>query len=228
MHLPRARANVMLDPNAMRTPPMEGSTMPRSHGLQRALALVGTLISAGVAGCGGLAASPVIDEPAASEAEPSAPEAGELEESSDVPDEASEEMPLQFDVLDLRRLYETPAAAGFCEYAQRIKVSMVSSMVITASCNPADGGVTFSSDLAAGQLDAVQQAYLQVRASSAGTCTSRDLLTLEVKTGRARGRRELLFADDDHATCPAPTVPSTQFVSGLSELFADLAQLFGV
>lgn len=51
------------------------------------------------------------------------------------------------------------------------------------------------------------------------------ILTLAVETGRARDRRELLFADDNHAGCPVPRVPSTSFVSGLSELYALLAAL---
>jgi len=226
---------------------MEDSTRPRWRCRRPALPLFGTLlIAAAAAGCGGLASSPALDEPEAivtepgdteasepepSEPEPSEPEPSEPEPSGDVPDEAAEEVPPVFDVLEVQQAYAVPATgANSCEYAKRIKVNMVLGMVITQSCtNSPDGAGSGSargtSTLTATQRAAVERAYLQVQASNRGRGTSRDVLTLALEVGRANTRQNLFFTDDDHASCPS-SFPSLPIVSGLPELYAELAQLF--
>lgn len=142
----------------------------------RGVALFGTLALAAVTSCGGRATTL---------------EAGDAPSN----EEAPEEMPPTFEVLELRRLY--PEGGGY---------------------------VLFSSTtlLAPAELARVQDAYRQVRASSAEECASAGgSLTLGVEIDR----EELLFAGDDRAGCPAPGVESSAFVSGLPELYALLAAM---
>jgi hypothetical protein len=185
--------------------------LPRPGSHRRHGALLGILILTGVAGCGGLATSL------------------EPEDS-----EASVEIPPRFDILELRQLYEAPASgdtANGCEYAARIEINMTIGTAASATCEGDSFGVHYAmgapATLTSAQRTAVEQAYLQIRSSSADRCTNRAFFTLAVNGGRGSDRHNLLLADDDHTACPAPGVPSTRFVSGLSELYAELTQLLG-
>lgn len=187
--------------------------------------LVG-LVLAAAAGCGGLASSRET-----SNAQTDSEIAEEV--SINVLEDAPGAMPPGFDVLELRQLFdaegEGEGALLRCEYATRIKINRGTTHLITSACaaNPSEAGwvsLTSNALLDPPQLAAVQDAYGQVRASSARKCTSAArILTLALEVDR----EELLFADDDHAGCPAPAVQSTRFVSGLPELYARLEQLQG-
>lgn len=203
--------------------------------------LLGMLALPAVAGCGGLAVSPdtsdpISSNPIGSEEPSSDPEASDPV-PSEVTSEPSEDLPPLFDILDLQEVFlealvEGDGAYG-CDFKSRVKVNLVTGRYTNAVCVAGPGGSHYGSlsssineTLTPTQRTAIQDAYRQVRSSNVDKCTSgAGLLTLAVETGRARERRELLFADDDHAGCPAPSVPSTSFVSGLPELYALLASL---
>lgn len=197
---------------------------PRSHSRRPGVTRLGTIVLVAITGCGGLASNRETGEPEASD------DARE-EPSNEAPEEAQEQMPRLFDVLELRQLSVTAVPDGSllgCDYLTRIKVNMLTGHLITATCDPTGSRASTGGGgmLGPAQLAAVEEAYRQVRSSSADNCSSgASFLTLALEIDHETSRERLLFADDDHAGCPLTGVTTTSFVSGLFELSAKLERL---
>jgi hypothetical protein len=218
---------------------MNDSTSPRLRQRRARVTLFGTLALAIVVACGGRAASPdlggeVPEDPVQSTPEVSDDEVSDDEVSDDeVPSEAPASLPPQFDVLELRKLFsstEHDASYG-CEFKAEITINLALGRVSHVACKGDPSGVynsslTVTDKLAPEKRDAIRDAYRLVRSSDADTCRSgAEIFTLDVEVGRARERRKLLFADDDHAGCPVSGIQSTGYAAGLPDLYAVLAPL---
>lgn len=143
-----------------------------------------------------------------------------------------EALPDAFETLELRRIGGGSAgAAGACdpsEFETSIRVSIRLGLFSWSRCEWDDaagsyGLNTSSRDLDALTLSAVRGAYAELELSDARQCSpNAELLTLDVEE---REGPALLFADAEHSSCPVARLGRGSYVSGLAELYAQLARL---
>jgi hypothetical protein len=144
-----------------------------------------------------------------------------------------ESLPPAFDTIELRQIREPlePGAASFvCElgaFETRIDVSVRNRRLTMSRCELGEEpGVSSSAahsvDLDEAELGSVRDAYRGIELSRTRECNpGAELFALDVEQ---RDGPALLFADEEHSGCPVARLGRASFVSGLAELFAELAE----
>jgi hypothetical protein len=189
---------------------------------RRARALtVSCLFAAQVAAaCGGRAHTRDGEDPAEAEAEAECVD-------------GCEPLPPTFEVLELRLMPLPPIEAqrGACgfrgRYTTRLKINMRHQLLIAERCEFQSDGIyssgTTNTELAPSELQRVQEAYELLAPATTEQCASKpEVISLDLEP---EDGPDLLFADEEHSSCPLEALEGARFVSGLNELYADLLSL---
>jgi hypothetical protein len=182
------------------------SMIPRALGVLAAFATLGSLPA-----CGGRASSP---ESSACVGDACSAEVPEVPEAT--------AMPETFEILELRRLGDNPAALGMassCEYEARIKINLDERLVMHRQCDDS-GASGRDRRLDAADIELIESAYARLQPSSELRCTNgAEIITLDLSSEGGLAP-DASFADDDHSDCSLPYPEHVGFVAGLDELFS--------
>lgn len=149
-----------------------------------------------------------------------------------------EALPGSFEDLELRRVPEEPVAISNSispcdpnEFTTSIKVSLRNRRVVWSGCVPdQNDGSGFelhssSTQISEAQVALILRAYRELGLSRERRCArDAEALTLDLEP---EDGPELLFADDEHSSCPVARLQRNSYVSGLNDLYAALELVVG-
>jgi len=144
-----------------------------------------------------------------------------------------EALPETFEELELRRvpeeLIQSPdTVCNPNEFTTSIKVNLRTRQIAWSECSfdARDGGFELqsaSTHLSDAQVSLVLRAYRELGLSRERRCEGdAEALTLDLEP---EDGPEMLFADDEHSSCPVARLRRSSYVSGLNDLYSALELL---
>ena len=147
-----------------------------------------------------------------------------------------EALPEAFEELELRRVPEdlvriTGTVCDPNEFTTSIKINLRTRQLVWTECisDASEGGFELQSagsHLSDAQVTLVLRAYRELGLSRERRCArGAEALTLDLAV---EDGPDLLFADDEHSSCPLARLQRNSYVSGLNDLYATLELLTGI